>query len=375
MKLNLKKVFAVFLILMISVTLSIFISCKNGIETSANSSSQDADNSTEKIVISGLGEDKEISLQELKEIEPITTEAATVNSKNEKSTLKVKGILLENILKKYFDKSQKDLSAAVFYAGDGYSVEVPKEILTDRAIILAYEIDGKPLDSESKPLRVAVPDERTLYWVKNLVKIEIIENRVEAELNKIVFLDTAAGSIAQQDFDYYGVKDKAIKTEELLARFSQDTLQGAVYIESSDGLKKVEEPDSFKKAFIKIKGEDAPAFLAEDLPKGMWVKNIIKFSYGPTVYFSIDEALATFENTLADNLSGVAIKDVISKAGLPGAQSYLFTASDGYSAEINSADIEKGLIYLNEKGELETYFKDLPKNSAIKNLLSIEVKK
>jgi DMSO/TMAO reductase YedYZ molybdopterin-dependent catalytic subunit len=375
MKINLKKVFAIFIILMILATLLIFISCKKDTQTVGAAASQNADSDTEKIVISGLGEDKEISIEELKKIEPITTVAATINSSNEKSSQKVKGILLEDVLKKYFNKSQKDLSAIVFYAGDGYSVEIPKEILNSRDIILAYELDGRPLDSESKPLRVTVPDERSLYWVKNLIKIEIIENRAEVELNKIVFLDTAASSIELQDFDYYGVKDKAVKTEELLAEFSQGTLPDAVRIESSDGLKKVEELDSFKKALIKITGEDAPAFLADDLPKGMWVKNIIKFSYGPTVYFSIDEALATFENTQINDLMGASIKDVIEKAGLTEAKSYLFTASDGYNTEIKSTDIEKGLIYLNEKGELETYFKDLPKNSSVKNLLSIEIVK
>ncbi len=107
----------------------------------------------------------------------------------------------------------------------------------------------------------------------------------------------------------------------------------------------------------------------------MWVKNILKFSYGPTVYFSIDEELAAFEKKQIDDLKGAAVIDIIKEAGLPEAQSYLFTASDGYNTEIKSSDIEKGLIYLNEKGELETYFKDLPKNSAVKNLLSIEVVK
>ena len=375
MKVNLKKVFAVFLILMFLVTLSIFISCEKGTGTEENAALQDANNNSDKIVISGLGEDKEISVEELKKIEPITTVAATIDSKNEKSTEKVKGILLENILKKYFGKSQKDLSAMVFFAGDGYSVEIPKEIINSRDIILAYEFDDRPLDSESKPFRVVVPDERTLYWVKNLVKIELMENRIEAELSKIVFLDTAASSITQYDFDYYGVKDKAVKTEELLAKFNQDTLPDPIYIESSDGLKKVEELEIFNKAFIKVGGEDAPSFLAEDLPKGMWVKNILKFSYGPTVYFSIDEALVAFENKQIDDLKGVAVKDIINEVGLPEVKSYLFTALDGYSAEIESSDIEKGLIYLNEKGELETYFKDLPKKSAVRNLLSIEVVK
>ncbi len=116
MKTNLKKVIAIFVILMILMTLSLFfISCKKGAETDENSASQDAGNSGEKIVISGLGEDKEISVEELKKIEPVSTEAVTINSKNEKSAQKVKGILLEDILRKYFEKSQKDLSAIIFY--------------------------------------------------------------------------------------------------------------------------------------------------------------------------------------------------------------------------------------------------------------------
>lgn len=375
MKANLKKFLGILLVLMILITLSTLISCEKSVKTDEDTASQDITIGTDKIVISGLGDDKEISVEELKRMEAVTMVASTINSDNEKSTRKVKGILLEDILQKYFEKSQKDLSAIIFFAGDGYSVEIPKEIINSRDIILAYELDGRPVDSETQPFRAVVPDERSLYWVKNIVKIEIIENRTETELNKIIFLDTAAGSIEQQDFDYYGVKDKAVSAEDLLTKFSQDTLQGAIYIEASDGLKKVEEADIFKKALIKIGGEDTPAFLAEDLPKGMWVKNILKFSYGPIVYFSIEEALAAFENKQTDDLKGVAVKDIINTAGLPEAQSYLFTALDGYSTEIGSSDIGKGLIYLNEKGEPETYFKDLPKNSEVKNLLSIEIVK
>lgn len=375
MGVSLKKIFTIFLILIILTTLSIFVSCKNSAKAEGDNTSQNAGSDSDKITFSGLGEDKEISVEELKIIEPVDVVASTINSDNEKSTRKVKGILLENILKKYFEKSQKDISAIIFFAGDGYSVEVPNEIVSSRDIIFAYEMDGRPLDSESRPFRAVIPDERTLYWVKNLVKIEIIEDRVGAELNKIVLIDTAVSTITQQDFDYYGVKDKAISTGELLNKFSEDNLSGPIYIESSDRLKKVEELNIFEKALIKISGEEAPAFLAEDLPKGMWVKNVLKFSYGSTVYFSLDEALAAFENKQVDNFKGLAVKDILNEVGLPETQTYLFTALDGYSVEIKSSDIEKGLIYLNEKGEPETYFKDLPKNSVVKNLLSIEIVK
>ena len=53
-------------------------------------------------------------------------------------------------------------------------IEVPHEILAARDIIFAYEIDGKPLAEKAKPIRAVLPEERAMYWVRNLKTVEIL---------------------------------------------------------------------------------------------------------------------------------------------------------------------------------------------------------
>jgi DMSO/TMAO reductase YedYZ molybdopterin-dependent catalytic subunit len=378
---NIKKFCILLLIIFIISGLAVSISCSKGTNSAGSNISQNnvnADQATgeagsnAKIIISGLGNDKTITLNELKEMDYVKVDAPTINSNNVATTLNVKGPLLEKVLNKYFNISQKDISAVRLDAGDGYSAEIPKEILQNKDIILVYEVDGSPLAKDEQPIRIAIPGERMMYWVKNLTKIEIIKNRTEAGITKIVFLDTAAKTLPQVDFDYYGTIDKAVKTTDLLDKYSKDSTAEVINMEAADGLKKVEKRDTFRKAFLKITGDDSPAFMSNDLPKGMWVKNIIVLSDGYTAYFSSGKAFESFKKTGLDRISGFGLKDVLDKTGISGADTYLFTADDGFNVEIKKDDIENGIIYFNDNNELQVYFKGLPNNTSVKNLLTIE---
>ncbi|MCR3922180.1 MAG: hypothetical protein NUK65_06650, partial [Firmicutes bacterium] len=69
---------------------------------------------------------------------------------------------------------------------------------------------------------------------------------------------------------------------------------------------------------------------------------------------------------------GTALPEIFKEVRLNDSDSYLFTALDGYSVEIKQEDIQQGLIYLNDAGEVTVMFAGLPKNTTIKGLLSIE---
>jgi len=69
---------------------------------------------------------------------------------------------------------------------------------------------------------------------------------------------------------------------------------------------------------------------------------------------------------------GVDLKELINKAGLADADKYLLTAADGYTVEILREDREKGVVFINSKGQVTTFFEDLPKNTQVKDFLSIE---
>jgi DMSO/TMAO reductase YedYZ molybdopterin-dependent catalytic subunit len=128
---------------------------------------------TDKLVIKGLTDkDIEIGTDELKAMPQVEKQATAVDSAGKETDYTIKGPLFDDVLKKY-GKSQKDLKGIRLSAGDGYSIEVPENVLKNRDIILALELNGKELDDSSKPVRAVVPDERAMYWVRNLTNIEI----------------------------------------------------------------------------------------------------------------------------------------------------------------------------------------------------------
>src|SRR5699024_2001281 len=90
------------------------------------------------IILSGLGEeDLEVSIDEIKDLEKVNQDVTSISSSGETKDSNVTGGLLEELLQKH-NKSQKDYQAIRFEALDGYSIEVPNEVLNSRDVILTY---------------------------------------------------------------------------------------------------------------------------------------------------------------------------------------------------------------------------------------------
>jgi hypothetical protein len=221
----------------------------------------------------------------LKGMEFITRDTETINSKGKKTKHSAKGVLLDGILAKY-GKSQKNCAGIRFASVDGYSIVVPEEVLKKRDILLSYDdLIFKPVKAPEKPLRVIVPDERSIYWVRNLTTIELLQHEGMADTTGVVFLDTAVETVVSYDYEYYNSSDKAVKAGDLTAKFIENETTGeAVLVKAADGFEKNEKLDIFQKGFIKYTGVDAPAFVAPDMPKGMHIKNIKCFLIGKTVF-------------------------------------------------------------------------------------------
>ncbi len=362
------SVFLVIALLLVNLTACTSNQTKKSDDTNALSNST----KTEKITIVGLNDgNKEISIDELKKMEFVSKEMKSIDSKGEVATNKVKGVSLEKILNQ-FGESKKDYTGIRFIAGDGYSIVVPKEILEIRDVVLSYEIDEKPLDEMSQPIRVAIPNERSMYWVKNLMKIELLQKKKTNIVNKVIFLDTAVMNINQEDYDYYDKKDKAVKTEDLVKEYSTKEDAEGVFFKAVDGFEKEENLNVFKSAYIKITGENSPLFLSPDLPLGMQVKNIETILHGDTVYFSLKQGFRACELKTVKEHEGISLKDIFSETKLIEAEKYVCKASDGYESEITKEDIDKGIIYERNKGGYTLMFKDMPKNTKVKQILSIE---
>ncbi|SDK16410.1 molybdopterin-dependent oxidoreductase [Natronincola ferrireducens] len=360
---------AILLILIIGLTLS---GCSTTSQEEAVISTG-GETIDEKIVLAGLEEKEiEITVESLKNYETITREVVSVNSSGTENRFAVTGSLLEDVLQD-LGHSQKDLKGLRLIAGDGYSMEVPKEVVGHREIVLAYEVDGEPLDQKSRPIRVIVPQERAMYWVRNLTRIEVLEETEDATVNTVIFLEAAISTLPQEDYTYYDSVDQAIRPTDLIREFGDEKEEKTVYIKAVDGLEKNETNEIFQSGYIKVTGTDAPMFLSPDIPKGMYVKDILWFSQGNSVFFTYSKGQELFQVKKLEDKEGIMLKDIIDEVGLREGQTYKLTAVDGYSVEVGIEELEKGIVYLGKEGELRTSFEDLPKNLNIKGLLAIEV--
>jgi len=328
----------------------------------------------EKIILTGAGaEEKEILISEIRRLPLVEKEVVLVRKGGSEEKFTVKGPLLADLLQT-LGKDQKSLSGIRLIAGDGYMIEVPTEILANRDIIMAYEIGGQPLEEGDKPVRIIIPEERGMYWVKNLVQIDILAARETLPLTKLIILNTAVHNLAQHNYEYHGSMDKAVAAADLFKDQVPAGSLDTVYMKAADGLEKNEKTDVFTIGYIKFTGADSPAFVSPDIPRGMQVKGLLWLSKGDIGYLSMGSAGGYFPKAAAGDREGVKLSDLFAEVSMEESAAYLFTAADGYNIEINKEDIGRGYLLISEGGEVSVWFDGLPGYTAVKGLLSIESK-
>ena len=366
------KVRALQFLALLLVLLLVAASCSAPAENGSEAQEQPSSQEGEKIVISGLeSTDIEVTVEEIKGLDSVTVDATSVNSSGQENQYTVTGVLFDDLLKKY-GKSQADLTGIRLVAGDGYSIEVPPEVLQNRDLILAHTIDGKPLDERTRPIRAVIPEERSMYWIRNLVKIEVLESAPKADVGRVFILETLMSQANAEDYTYYESTDKAVRVEELLGLLGLENLPDTASFVAADGFEKNEQLDVLSKGYIKFTGEDAPLFLSPDLPKGMYIKNIYLCTIGDVALVSQQMAAEVLGTKEVEDKEGVDLKELINGAGLADADKYLLTAADGYTVEILREDREKGVVFNNSKGQITTFFEGLPKSTQVKDIFSIE---
>ncbi len=89
--------------------------------------------------------------------------------------------------------------------------------------------------------------------------------------------------------------------------------------------------------------------------------------------FSLNEFFDTSELTIVGGYQGVALAEVINRAGIknPEEQEYTIIAEDGYQKTVEWKSIQGGIF----TRERRVIFSDLPKQYWMKNIARIEMKK
>jgi len=318
------------------------------------------------------GQEIVISMDDILELDGIEKEVTPVPKDDEEIEARlVKGVLLEDVFREFVGISQKDPGSIRLIAGDGYSIEVPGDLLKTREIILAYEVDGRPLDSWERPLRSIVPDVFEMYWVKNLIKIEVAASRTAEEIEKVIMMESRISYIPDQEYDYYGDADRAVRISDLLLEYGKDPEN--VFARGVDGLEKNEKPGIFKSAFLKYTGEDSPMFLSPDLPKGMWIKEVLYFTYGSAAYFSAAGGFKVLDTETVEGIESVNLSHILEECSISPSDSYTLTAVDNYSVGVDAGSLDLGYVYLQDNGLPAVHFKDMPESNDIRDLLYIGI--
>lgn len=352
--------------LVILIMMLALIGCGEKTETAADLAAEDA----QEIFITGLTEsDYPITVGELKKLPVITEKAQAAKSNGEVEKIKATGCLLEDVLQQQ-GKSIKDYNTIRFSARDGYSIAVSSDILENRSIILAYQIDGKSPDEENQPIRVVIPGERAMYWVRMLDRIQLETGVEQTPIKKVILLETAVTALPQEDYQDFDSTDKAIKTKDLILTYAEGEQAKNIFIKASDGLNKNETESNFLSAYIKITGNEAPKFLAPHLPQGMHVRDLLCINYGETSFLVYFQSKQILSPQTVEGISGIAFSDVVKQTGLSQAAKYKFSSLDGQSLELTVHELGNALIHENSQGDLAFYCPEA--DGRIDNLLAIE---
>jgi hypothetical protein len=328
------------------------------------------------LMVTGEGVSFAIAYDDIYQREAVTREVKNISSSGEESVNQVKGIVLGDLLEEH-GLSQGDYSSMRFTAADGYAIDVPHEILAEKEIILAYEFDGEALGEKKMPLRVAIDDVRSMYYVSNLASIEFFSETVEEAVvesndRKIVFIETASQGIPSEVYTYYENEDQAIMMKDLLATFVDVDFTKVEFV-ASDGFEKIESADVANQAYLKITGEEAPLFTGIDLPKGMNVKSVTVMDAANVSFVSAEQAKQLLGEFTTNDSVGVCLEQVVELTGLEG-EYFVLASNDGYAVEVTKSALKDAVVYVNNDGTNTVKFDaKYPKNTKVKNLLTITI--
>ena len=304
-----------------------------------------ADYADAQIVVSGLtDEDFTVTVADLAALPTVERSASATRSNGERVSVDAVGPLLDTFLAQY-GKQQSDFTSIRFSATDQYAISVDANLLANREIILAVSDNGQALSADDQPLRVVIPDERAMYWVRHLCRIDFASNEAESRCEKIVILTTAVKTLQSQDYQYNGVTDQAIAISDLFDSYVNDSAAATVQLTAADGLNKTETAANFRSGLLKYTGTDAPRFVSDTLPEGMEIHDLTIIACGGTTFLTLDKLIAIYGDA-----QGLDFFKLATLAGMPSAEQYLIRTADGASITYNVDELSGALVSLDAAG-------------------------
>lgn len=272
------------------------------------------------------------------------------------------GVLLQTILESK-GYSQEGLEGLRFIAGDGYVVQIPPEIFQNREILLAlFRDNGQRLADNEQPIRIIIPGEEMMYWVRNCIRAELEGFLFEKQVNTVYLFSALVSKME--------LFDPQIQLSSIV-----EELQSAsdfILLTAVDAHTKTERLSDIADTYIDTEDPEAPTFSGENLHSGRQVKHLSSIQ--------LDKEKIVFWSNWVNNLpqleingeQGTALDKFVEKAGLGWSNGLIIEAIDGFSIEISPEDTRQGIIRQLDDGSFRVHFSHLPRNFHIREILLIK---
>ncbi|HAE42287.1 MAG TPA: hypothetical protein DCG34_05125, partial [Clostridiales bacterium] len=298
-----------------------------------------------------------INTDSIKEYEQLEADVTLINTTGTENSMRVKGPTLRHVL----EREGLDLAA---YEGigitgrDGYYTMVDREKLINNDVILVWEVNGKPIRDEDKPMRIAMPNELGPYWVKMVSNIDLYKTISPKNIDKVHMFDALTRDIEPYYYEYYGSKDKSVEIGKILIKFDDIDDKGFFTMGASDGLVKNETISMVRQRyFIKIEGENAPMNIAPTFKLGMNVKLMTHFSTTKDAVVFPEQMKNIVKTQEIAGKTGLSVEDIILTVGMSWDEDTVFnvvSADNVQQYQMNSKNLDRyQLIY--DSGNVDLY--------------------
>ncbi len=354
-----------------------------GLSACANNDDDNQDNlidlSTYEVTLATTNFLEVYTAQEIMAMEAETLSMTNISSSGEVDTVSVTGIKLNQLLTNH-NLSQHQFDEATISAKDSYSMVVPADIVQEKDIYIIWEIDGEALYQPHAPLRIAIADERSMYWVGQIDRIEFASSTSNvdpvqtSDVTRLLFVDNMYKSMESEEVMYYEDADQAIYVKDLLEYVDIELDERDISMIASDDFEKDEKSHVFKEGMIKYTGDNAPLFFAVDMPKGMHVKNMMVLSiYGDELVF-LSSVFDKYQDQLVEINETLSLSYAIiaEMTKLETSDYYSIIANDGYEKEVSQAMMDDAYLY-QEDGVYHMHFDGYESKDKVKDIIAIKL--
>ncbi len=311
-----------------------------------------------------------IDTDKIREFDQIEMDVILINTTGTETKMRVKGPALRDVLREE-GLDLNDYEGVGLTGRDGYYTMVDREKLEANDVILVWEVDGKPLKDNEKPVRLALPSELGPYWVKMLANVDLYDEISPKDVDKVHIFEPLTADIEPYYYEYYGSKDRSIEVGKILNKFDHIDEKGFFTMGASDGLAKNETISLVRQRyFIKVEGENSPMNIAPNFKLGMNVKNMTHFSTTKDSVIFPQKMVDVVRTKAIGSGEGLLLEDVLLTADMRWEDKNTFVAIDIEGKELEMSLEKMQTCYIVSEDDKVNLYNDQEK--ILTDLIRIE---